>query len=105
MNYVSTCLFHAVCSCFPHVINLAVQAIYAALKNGKGLEEQYLLENVAHFGEAFIESTDLPEGVTKTYYVNAFKSDVLGLVRKITTACHVSGKRREELENTVHEGN
>ena len=30
-------------SCFPHVINLAVQAIYAALKDGKGLEEQYLL--------------------------------------------------------------
>lgn len=92
-------------SCFPHIINLAVQAIYAALKGGKGLEGQYLLGNINHLGRASVEGTDLLEGVTKTDYIEALKVDVLGLVRKLTGACRISGKRREELENTVLEGN
>jgi len=52
-------------SCFPHVINLAVQAIYTALKDGKGLEEQYLLGNVRCVDEAALKRMTLPEGVTK----------------------------------------
>ena len=32
--------------CFPHVINLAVQAIYAMLKSDKKSDMQYLLGNL-----------------------------------------------------------
>jgi hypothetical protein len=66
------------CSCFPHVINLAVQAIYAALKDGKGLEEQYLLTGINHLSKAALEEVVLPEGVTRDGYLGALKTDVLG---------------------------
>ena len=66
------------CSCFPHVINLAVQAIYAALKDGKGLEEQYLLKNVGHTSEAALSGVIFPEGVTKDNYLHALGADILG---------------------------
>lgn len=105
INPVSAHLFPTIFSCFPHIINLAVQAIYAALKDGKGLEGQYLLGNIDCFGRASVEGADLPEGVTKTGYINALKADILGDVRKLVGACRVSGKRREELENTILEGN
>ena len=105
VNTVSACLFCTMYSCFAHIINLAVQAIYAALKDGKGLEEQYLLGNVDHFARASVADTDLPDGVTKTDYVEALEVDILGVARKLTGACRISGKHREELESMVLEGN
>jgi hypothetical protein len=93
------------CSCFPHVINLAVQAIYAALKDGKGLEEQYLLTGINHLSEAALEEVVLPEGVTRDGYLGALKTDVLGTARKLISACRISGKRRERFADTVLEGN
>ena len=87
-------------SCFPHVINLAVQAIYAALKDGKGLEEQCQLENDATLG-----GVALPEGVTRSSYLSALKADVLGTARKLVATCRISGKRREEFVDTVLDGN
>jgi len=92
-------------SCFPHVINLAVQAIYAALKDGKGLEEQYLLGNIRCVDEAALERMTLPEGVTKDNYVCALKTDVLGTARKLVAACRISGKRQEDFVDTVFKGN
>jgi hypothetical protein len=56
VNSVSACLLHT--GCFPHVINLAVQAIYAALKDRKGLEEQYLLGNIKSLDETIIKDMD-----------------------------------------------
>ena len=82
-----------------------MQAIYATLKDGKGLEEQYLLGNISHLNDVSIEGADLLEGVTETDYLRALKADVLGLVRKLTTTCRISGNRREEFENMVLEGN
>ena len=82
-----------------------MQAIYATLEDGKGLEEQYLLGNIGHLNETSIEGTDLPEGVTEADYLRALKRDVLGLVRKLTTACCISGNRQEEFKDTVLEGN
>jgi len=94
------------CSCFPHVINLAVQAIYAALKDGKGLEEQYLLGNLrTHFSKATLEQVVLPQGITTDEYLQVLTSDVLGTARKLIAACRVSGRRREEFVNTILEGN
>ena len=66
------------CSCFLHIINLAVQAIYAALKDGKGLEEQYLLGNISHISNATLKRMVLPEGVTEDDYLYALESDILG---------------------------
>lgn len=93
------------CSCFPHVINLAVQAIYAALKDGKGLEKQYLLGNLGCISEAALKGMVLPEGVTRDNYLRVLKADVLGVARKLITACRISGKRREEFVDTILGGN
>ena len=92
-------------SCFPHVINLAVQAIYAALKCGKGLEEQYLLGTLGHISEAALKGMVLPQGVTKDDYLEALIADVLGTARKLIAACRVSGKCREEFLDTILKGN
>lgn len=92
-------------SCFPHVINLAVQAIYAALKDGKGLEQQYLLGGFGCIDKAALERMTLPPGVTKEDYLAALTADVLGTARKVIATCRVSGKRREEFLDTILEGN
>ena len=92
-------------SCFPHVINLAVQAIYAALKDGKGLEKQYLLGNLSCINDAALKGMVLPEGVTRDDYLHVLKADVLGTARKLIAACRVSGKRREEFVDAILEGN
>src|ERR1700753_2792805 len=70
-------------SCFPHVINLAVQAVYGALKNGKGLEEHYLLRGYGCINEAALEEMVLPPGVTKEDYLLALTADVLGTAQKL----------------------
>lgn len=92
-------------SCFPHVINLAVQAIYAALKDGKGLADQYLLGHIDSISKAALERMDFPEGVTRDDYLCALKEDVLGTARKLVATCRISGKRREEFADTILEGN
>lgn len=82
-----------------------MQAIYAALKDGKGIEQQYLLGNVSHVSEATVAHVKFPEGVSKDDYLAALKSDVLGTARKLIAACRVSGKCREEFVDTILEGN
>ena len=93
------------CSCFPHVINLAVQAIYAALKDRKVLEKRGLLGNLNGVDEASLKATVFPGGVTGDAYLCALKADVLGVTRKLISNCRVSGQRREEFVKTVLEGN
>lgn len=92
-------------SCFPHVINLAVQAIYAALKDGKGLEQQYLLGDLGCIDEAALQEMVLPQGVTTDNYLHVLTADILGTARKLIAACRISGKRREEFLDTILEGN
>lgn len=88
------------------MINLAVQAIYAALKDGKGLEEQYLLGELRDcFSETVIKAAVLPPGVAVEDYLEALTSDVLGVARKLIAACRISGKRREEFVDTIIKGN
>jgi hypothetical protein len=93
------------CRCFPHVINLAVQAIYSALKNGKGLEEQYLLRGTSRINGAALKNMVLPQGVTRDDYLTVLTADVLGTARKLIATCRISGKRREEFLDTILEGN
>ena len=92
-------------SCFLHIINLAVQAIYATLKCGKGLEEQYLLGNLGHISEAALKGMVLPQGVTKDDYLKALVADVLGTAQKLVAACRISGRRWEEFLDTILKGN
>lgn len=91
-------------SCFPHVINLAVQAIYAALKDGKGLDELYLLGG-GHINKAAVEHMVLPHGVTRDDYRKVLEGDIIGTARKLIGACRASGNRREEFFDTIFEGN
>jgi hypothetical protein len=75
------------------------------LKNGKGFEQQYLLGNFGDISEAALEGMVLPEGVTRDDYCKALVGDVLGIARKLVTACRASGKRREEFLDTILQGN
>jgi hypothetical protein len=98
-------LLTSCCSCFPHVINLAVQAISSALKDGKGLEDQYICGNISRVSEAVLSGMAFPVGVTRDDYSYALKTDVLGTARKLVATCWVSGKCREECMDTIHDGN
>ena len=91
--------------CFPHVINLAVQAIYATLKDGSNADVQYLLGNLPEFDEKALRDMPLPEGVTFEEYRAALTADIIGTARKLVSACRVSGQRREEFELTIRDGN
>lgn len=91
--------------CFPHVINLAVQAIYATLKDGSQSDAQYLLGNLPELTEEALQAIHLPDGVTVEGYRAALKTDIIGVVRKLVAACRVSGQRREDFELTIQEGN
>lgn len=86
-------------------LTLAVQAIYVALKDGKGLEGQYLLGGLSHVSEASLKGMVLPQGVTTNDYLQALVADVLGTARKLIAACRISGRRREEFLDTILQGN
>jgi len=91
--------------CFPHVINLAVQAIYATLKDGSSSDAQYLLGNIPEVTEEALQTMPLPDGVTIEEYRAALVADVIGTARKLVAACRSSGQRREDFELTIQEGN
>ena len=67
--------------CFPHVINLAVQAIYATLKNDSNSDIQYLLGNLSGVTEEVLRAMPLPDGVTVEGYRAALAVDIIRMVR------------------------
>ena len=75
------------CRCFPHVINLAVQAIYATLKDSSNADLQLLLGNLPELTEEVLQAMPLPDGVTVEEYRTALATDILGMARKLVTAC------------------
>lgn len=91
--------------CFPHVINLAVQAIYSTLKDNSNSDIQYLLGNFPELTEEALLAMPLPDGVTIEEYHTALAADIIGMTRKLVSACRASGQRREEFELTIREGN
>jgi hypothetical protein len=91
--------------CFPHVINLAVQAIYATLKDDSASDIQYLLSHLPELTEEALQTMDLPDGVTIEQYRAALAANIIGTARKLVTACRASGQRREDFELTIREGN
>jgi len=101
-------LLHTKCEinrCFPHVINLAVQAVYATLKDESNSDFQYLLGNLPELTEEALQAMPLPDGVTIEGYRAALVADIVGMARKLVTACRSSGQRREDFELTIREGN
>lgn len=87
------------------MINLAVQAIYATLKDESVSDVQYLLGNLPDLTEEALRKMSLPEDVTIEEYCAALAADIIGTARKLVTACRVSGQRREDFELTIREGN
>ena len=96
---------HRINRCFPHVINLAVQAIYATLKTKSNSNMEYLLGNLPEFTEEVLQTMPLPDDVTIEEYRTALAADIIGTARKLVTACRVSGQRREDLKLIIQEGN
>jgi hypothetical protein len=96
---------HKINRCFPHIINLAVQAIYATLKNKSNADTQYLLGNIPELTDEVVKAMPLPDGITIEEYRAALAADIVGTTRKLVTACRVSGQRREDFELTIQEGN
>lgn len=91
--------------CFPHVINLAVQAIYTTLKDDSNADLQFLLGNLPELTEEALQAMPLPGNITIDGYRNALAADIIGTARKLVTACRVSGQRRNEFALTIQEGN
>jgi len=91
--------------CFPHVINLAVQAIYTTLKDGENSDIQYLLGNLPEVTEETLRAMRLPDGVTIEEYCKALATDIIGIARKLVAGCRSSGQRREDFSRTILEGN
>lgn len=83
---------HKVIRCFPHVINLAVQAIYATLKKKSNSDIQYLLGNLPEPMEEALRTMPLPDGITVKEYCAILAADVIGTTRRLVTACRASGQ-------------
>ena len=79
--------------CFPHVINLAVQAIFTGMKS----------DPCAIFRDEW-----KPSGMTDKeieQYAHVLAADIVGVIRKTVAACRASGQRREEFRRTIIAGN
>ncbi|KAF8604217.1 hypothetical protein BDV93DRAFT_392795, partial [Ceratobasidium sp. AG-I] len=76
--------------CFPHVINLAVEAFL------EGLDES---AKVFRKTELVTEHTDEDE------YLKALESDVLAIVRLVVRRLRASGQRRDQFAARIEQGN
>lgn len=85
----------AVHRCFPHIVNLAAQAMIKALADTP-IPDSALLNASSQSSQA-----EDPE----TAYALALASDPIGLARDIISYCRASGQRREELQRVIKEGN
>ncbi|KAF5372361.1 hypothetical protein D9615_009320 [Tricholomella constricta] len=73
--------------CFPHIINLACQAILEALKQTPALGLSLATESATRF------------------YLQSLETDLIGTCRSVVAACRASGQRRQELRRIICEGN
>lgn len=90
--------------CFPHVINLAVQAIYTGMKSHpyaalplpelEGTSDPTAL--LPNFGMTRVEVIE---------HLDVLASDLVGTIRKTVAACRASGQRRSDFKATIEEGN
>lgn len=77
--------------CFPHLVNVAVQAI---LK---------MITNVSHgHDDAVFEGSS---STRTTTFSEALVRDPIACARAIVRACRASGQRREQLSQIIMEGN
>jgi hypothetical protein len=80
--------------CFPHVVNIAVKA---GLKTLTKLDPSDDDIDAAHSHTQLLRDND--------EYLAVLKEDVVSAARTLVTACRASGQRREDLQNTISEGN
>lgn len=64
-----------------------MQAIYATLKDSSNADLQLLLGNLPELTEEVLQAMPLPDGVTVEEYRTALATDILGMARKLVTAC------------------
>ena len=96
MSYVrllAILCFLTCCSCFPYVVNIAVQAIIKELKDKPSTPVLATAPNPSMPSEELVK------------YANALSSDPVGMVRNIVAICRKSGQRREQLKALIAEGN
>ena len=81
-------------SCFPHVINLAVQAFLSELQANPSAPLSSLPTNAN------------PETIANAKrYVAALERDLVGTSRGIVSSCRASGQRRQDLRKLIEDGN
>ncbi|KIK75277.1 hypothetical protein PAXRUDRAFT_19136 [Paxillus rubicundulus Ve08.2h10] len=80
--------------CFPHVINLVVQAFLAALKANPSAPLSNILEGADPMTIANVKK-----------YVATLECDLVGTGRGVVTACCASGQRRRDLCKLIEDGN
>lgn len=78
--------------CFPHVVNLAVQAILKELKENP-------------IGPVLEAPASLSPSMDRHIYANALSNDPVGQCRDIVNSCRHSGQRRRRLQAVIEEGN
>jgi hypothetical protein len=79
--------------CFPHVVNIAVQAVVRELKNNP---EKPLAE---------VTTSNAEEAAALKQYVAALQVDPVGCARNLIGTCRSSGQRRNDLEYYVNQCN
>lgn len=82
-------------SCFPHVVNIAVQAVLDDLKK----RPRAPLEDL----DVTTSSPDEHNQLKR--YVEALEADPVGRARNLVGACRSSGQRRDELIWYINDGN
>lgn len=80
--------------CFPHVVNIAVKA---------GLKKLTKLDPSDEDIDSAPSRTQVLHNNEE--YLAVLKEDVVSSARSLVTACRASGQRREDLQNTISEGN
>ncbi|KEP45315.1 putative transposase, partial [Rhizoctonia solani 123E] len=79
--------------CFPHILNLAVQAITSALSESAKRHRQKMREAGLYVSSA------------EERYLDALESDPLEAIRTSIHACRASGTRREDFSKMIEHGN
>lgn len=76
--------------CFPHVINLAVQAFLVEMKRSPSWPLDHMPDNT---------TDDMYK------YTYALNRDLISTTRNIVSACRASGQRRRSLRKVIQDGN
>jgi hypothetical protein len=94
-TWLCECSLRALCSsCFPHVVNIGVDAFLDELKRNPDKPLRVLDTKGSEKGERLLNT-----------YVNALRDDPVGQARILSETCRESGQRREQIIEYIQQGN